>query len=148
MMLLGAEIKGLHLDITGLCMEYRGDLSCAGEMIAALSGPAAGIIYAYALSLCGLKTDSRFLLCSAGVSLALSAFNMLPILPLDGGRCLYAAIEALLGRKKAERILAVCGAVLSLLMTAAGIVVLIRTGMPVMLIAGAALAASNMMRYL
>ena len=78
--LLGQRITGFSLDAHGLCIRYDGFCTPAGHIFAALAGPLGGAFYA----LVGL-TDIDWLCRSAGLSLLLTAFNLLPIPPLDGG---------------------------------------------------------------
>lgn len=88
--LCGARVTALCLDVLGLRMDYRGALSPRREAACALAGPAAGLLFAAAASRLGRWLGGEFLYCAAGVSLLLSAFNLLPALPLDGGTALMA----------------------------------------------------------
>ena len=83
--LLGLRICGFRAELRGLCMGYSGCTSGFGRMLAAAAGPAAGGLYALIASYAGKIYGSDWLLCSAGVSVILTAFNLLPALPLDGG---------------------------------------------------------------
>lgn len=89
--LFGCRICSLHAELSGLCIRYSGDPGRAGEAAAALSGPAAGLLYAWIAARLGPSGEL-----SAGISLLLSAFNLIPALPLDGGR----AAEALISHQK------------------------------------------------
>ncbi len=89
----GARLGALFLDGSGLRLDYRGVLSPMQEVLSALAGPAAGLLYALAAAWAGRVLKSEFFLCSAGLSLVLSAFNLLPALPLDGGRALWFALR-------------------------------------------------------
>ena len=61
-------------------------LSCAGELLCAMAGPAASLVWALCAARLGLFT-------AAGVSLGLGLFNLLPARALDGGRALeYASM--------------------------------------------------------
>ncbi len=88
--LAGARLTAFRLDLLGFRMDSRGALSRWQELLAALSGPAAGLLFAALASFAGRWLNSAFLSCAAGVSLLLSIFNLLPALPLDGGRALLA----------------------------------------------------------
>ena len=85
-------------------MEYRGYAGGLGHALAAAVGPAMGLLYALAASLLAARYNSAWLELTAGVSLLLSAFNLLPALPLDGGRILYHLSAALFGERVAARV--------------------------------------------
>ena len=83
---LGAEITAVRLNVLGAAMETdRRRLSYGGELAAVLAGPTANFCAALALTILG--KDRWF--AAVGANLALCAFNLLPIRPLDGGRALY-----------------------------------------------------------
>lgn len=87
----GARVREIRVDITGLCMDYSGVyLTRFQEFCAAAAGPLFGAVGAWAASFWGNILESRFLLLFAGASLVLTAFNLLPIQPLDGWRMLRA----------------------------------------------------------
>ena len=48
--------------------------------------------------------EADWLSLSSGLSLLLSGFNLLPALPLDGGRIVLALSAAFVGKRKGERI--------------------------------------------
>lgn len=102
--LLGLRISRFRIELKGLCMEYRGYASGLGHALAAAAGPALGLLYALAASLLASRYNSAWLELTAGVSLLLSAFNLLPALPLDGGRILYHLSAALFGERAAARV--------------------------------------------
>lgn len=84
----GCRIRKLEMKVFGFSMDYIGNLSRGQEVFAALAGPVGGIIFAAVSHLAGTVFESDFLLCTADISLILSVFNMIPALPLDGGRVL------------------------------------------------------------
>ncbi len=75
----GLRLAGFRTEAQGLCIEYTGTARGAAHAVTAAGGPAAGLALAYAASWAGAELLS-------GVSLLLTIFNLLPILPLDGGR--------------------------------------------------------------
>ncbi len=91
--LLGCRICALQWELSGLCIRYSGEPGRWGHAAAALAGPIAGLIYAWLAARFG--PDGEL---TAGISLLLSAFNLIPALPLDGGR----AAQALIGCWKAK----------------------------------------------
>ena len=114
--LMGQHIKGLTLDARGLCIRYEGTCSPAGHIAAALAGPISGALYALA----GL-TDVEWLKQSAGLSLLLTAFNLLPILPLDGGRVFEQLCVFTLGNARGEGLFRAVSAVLLALLLTGGV---------------------------
>lgn len=56
------------------------------EAVSGLAGPVAGTAAAFAVLGAGLSLDSELLLVLAYVGFLLNLFNLLPVLPLDGGR--------------------------------------------------------------
>ncbi|MCL2344163.1 MAG: site-2 protease family protein, partial [Firmicutes bacterium] len=86
--LCGARFRQLRLEIGGFSLNYSGVLGRGAECLCALMGPAFGAVFALTASVLGRRLQSEFLLCAAGVSAALTAFNLLPAPMLDGGRVL------------------------------------------------------------
>ena len=102
--LLGLRICRFKIELKGLCLEYRGYTGGLGHALAAAAGPALGLLYALAASLLAARYGNSWLELTAGVSLLLSAFNLLPALTLDGGRILYHLSAALFGERAAARV--------------------------------------------
>ena len=94
--LCGGRVAKIKVGVFGAEMEYEGLLHNAGAMICSAAGPLAGTVYA----VCACTVGGRFLRMSGTVSFLLSAFNLLPTLPLDGGRI----TETVLGAKAARYI--------------------------------------------
>ena len=102
--LVGLRIKGFRAEMKGLCIDYYGFCGTAGHVFAAAAGPLAGLLYAFAASCWAKYFNSDTAALSAGISLLLSAFNMLPVLPLDGGRIFSRLACAALGYGRGERL--------------------------------------------
>ena len=117
----GLKVKSVRAELTGLCIDYCGFAEPVAHIAAAFAGPAGGFIYAYAASLIARETGCAWMELSAGISLLLSVFNLLPVLPLDGGRALEAVVAALAGTRAAERLLDVLGLVLPIALMGLGV---------------------------
>ena len=65
---------------------------------------------------------------SAGISLLLSVFNLLPVLPLDGGRILLGLMTMLLGARTGERIAYRISIAITVLLLIAGTVLAFNNG--------------------
>lgn len=122
--LLGGGIKSLSFEASGMCMSLCGINSAASEAAALLAGPAAGLIFALICSYFGVKTANRLLLECAGYGILLTAYNLLPALPLDGGRMVYIMLSRVLGCEKAEKILGYSGFFTGLCLSVAGLLLL------------------------
>ena len=90
-----------------------------------IKGPAAGLVCAFAFSALSNITAAGWLGLTAGISLLLSLFNLLPVLPLDGGRIVYCAASALLGGMRGRRFTACTGYAVSFAMLAFGVHILL-----------------------
>lgn len=105
----GLRISCFRLELRGLCMDYRGQTGAWGSAFAAAAGPALGLIYAYGMSLLSDARPSQWLDLTAGISLLLSLFNLLPALPLDGGRIIWELASSRLDICRAERLMSALG---------------------------------------
>ena len=117
LLLLGQRVTGISLDARGLCIGYDGACSPRGHILAALAGPLGGAVYA----LVGL-TDVPWLKQSACLSLLLTAFNLLPLMPLDGGRVFSQLCVLALGKTRGERLCRTVSAALLTLLLLGGVV--------------------------
>ncbi len=95
-----------------------------------LAGPAGNLIalcLAAALAWWGvLPRDFALELVRYGAMLA--AFNLLPVLPLDGGRALFALLSPRVGRRKVLNVLVALGYLLAAALAAAAVVGFVRGG--------------------
>ena len=128
----GAQVRDIRVGLLGLEINYRGRLGQSARLGSALAGPGAGALYAALL----LAADNPFWRLSGQLSAGLTAFNLLPALPLDGGRV---AAEFLAGQnmRRLSRLTA-------LLLLILGLWVLWRFSSFMLLIAGAWLLLYNL----
>ncbi len=78
----GMRLRSLRLGLFGVEMDYWGNLSGGWGAAALAAGPLAGLIY---FALC-MMFPYEYCRLSGEMSLALTCFNLIPVLPLDGGR--------------------------------------------------------------
>lgn len=119
LLLCGTELYGLRMEACGLALCCAPPEGAARTIVTALAGPAAGV---------GLFCILRGIgsLEGAELSLLYTCVNLLPVLPLDGGRALQAAAAALAGERAAERLLDVLGLVLPVALMGLGVVLFAR----------------------
>lgn len=99
--LLGVRVSGVTFAMTGPVIRCDLPTTASGQILAALSGPAAGLLLSLLIS-------ARWPLLGE-VSLFLSLLNLLPVPPLDGGR----AFRVLIGETACHILSALlCGALL------------------------------------
>lgn len=114
--LLRLPVRGFRVELRGLCIEYGGGAGPLSQAFAALAGPLAGLCYAFVLASLAGRLGGDWCSLTAGVSLLLSLFNLLPALPLDGGTVLLALVSLLFGERAGRLSLELTG-----LLTAAGL---------------------------
>ena len=96
LILCGAQVCGLRMEGCGLVLRCTPPEGALRTVTAALAGPAAGT------GLFCILRGLGYIAC-AELSLLFSCVNLLPVLPLDGGRALYAALAALAGERPPQR---------------------------------------------
>ena len=92
----GAGVHTIRLEIPGLCMETDCLRDPGRELFCLAAGPAAGLGWALLAWMLNRFSVSRHVL----AALIVNGFNLLPALPLDGGRL----FQRLSGSDKAARI--------------------------------------------
>lgn len=107
--LCGGRVHGLKVSVSGLCINCSGAGGTLESVICLCAGPAAGFALAYAASYLGNLSQNLLLIKTAGFSLVLSVYNILPALPLDGGRALECIARFLGGTVFAQTLLEISG---------------------------------------
>ncbi|MBQ8974309.1 MAG: M50 family metallopeptidase [Oscillospiraceae bacterium] len=106
--LMGRHVDSVEVEFLGVSMRCE-TASYTQELIAASAGPAASFVLAAGLALLGKAPQDEFCVMTCGMSAVLGAFNLLPIMPLDGGRILRAWAMMATDIDAAERIVGVTG---------------------------------------
>jgi stage IV sporulation protein FB len=121
------------------------ELNPKNEILIAAAGPLSNIF----LVICSIVAEEYGLIESGSfdffnkANLMLMGFNLLPALPLDGGRMLRAILSRSIGMKKATQVTAGGGVILSLFLVVTGVYAIPDAGVnPTIFIAAAFLAYS------
>lgn len=100
--LCGASVRGVKLGVLGAVMEAdRSRLSYGTELLALLAGPLTNLLCAAALTVPARTMPGIY--AASGTHLALGAFNLLPIRPLDGGQALERLVAWRFGPAAGEK---------------------------------------------
>ena len=134
---LRARVTAIHITALGAEMQVSGWLSYGGELLAAAAGPVTNLLLALPLAYGGRLWEGLYVF--AGAQLVLGVFNLLPILPLDGGSMLWNLLAWLTEPYTADRIAGVVSFGMAALLTLAAAAALWKGGSPFLLLASAAL---------
>ena len=104
---LRARVTAVRITALGAEMRIEGRLSYGGEILAAAAGPAVNLLLAPLLAYGGRLWEMLYLF--AGTQLVLGLFNLLPILPLDGGSMLWNLLAWVTEPYTADRVTAAVG---------------------------------------
>jgi Zn-dependent protease len=111
---LGVPITGIELHILGGAAKMaRMPRTAAHEIWIAIAGPAVSLVLGAVGVALWFVTGLKFVGTLGAINLMLGGFNMLPALPMDGGRVLRAALSRRLGRYKATHIAATVAQVMA-----------------------------------
>lgn len=103
--LAGATIRGVHITACGPMIEYSGALTGRQEAGIIAAGPMAGLLFA----VCCFITDIPFLCYAGAIALLAALFNLLPVLPMDGGRLAQYGLELVMPASWAAVVLRIAG---------------------------------------
>ena len=134
--LLGGRISRFCVRLSGGELQYDGKhLSYGGEILLALAGPAVNFGFAWLSGWLAAFGHQELLYQFSGCHLVLAFFNLLPALPLDGGRVLQTMLELWdpMGGQRLTELVSLCiGAILLVL----GVAILLNGGNPTLFSAG------------
>ena len=114
---LGLHVKGFDFEISGLKIVYSGLSNWLKDFIIAVSGPLFGLAYYLSLSGTGMHVCNL----SAKISALYSLFNLIPVLPLDGGRMMLSAAAAMLDEEESIKLTSKISLCLSMALSALGL---------------------------
>ena len=111
----GGAVTKLRLSAVGaeMVLDRKQMLSYGRELFCTLAGPCVNLTLALIGGWLGASVW-------AGLNLVLGCFQLLPVLPLDGGRAFYLLLCILIGEESAMTISAMLGRILSVGLVAAG----------------------------
>ena len=121
MIFFGAYPRQLNATFSGFAIDYCGVISEKQEMMTALAGPAIGLAFSLLCAELGRLWSSDYLLMCSGLGFVINFFNLLPALPLDGGRVWGFALRELLGEDKASIVMRAAGLLIAILLLASGL---------------------------
>lgn len=121
---LGGGVSRLRLTAAGAELRLAGMPGYGAELLCAAAGPAVNLLLALVFARLGTQKTVLF----AGINLALGAFNLLPVSPLDGGRCILAAAGMLTDPDRVSVLRRGMDGAAMALMAAAGVVAFAYTG--------------------
>ena len=118
MMISGAEVRRVRIGAAGPVIEFAGELTGRQEMGITAAGPLAGAAFAM---LCFWMGTPYF--CYVGlISMLATAFNLLPVYPMDGGRLAFLLLCGAMPEKTASGVLRVIGTLCGICVALSGVV--------------------------
>lgn len=149
---LGIEIRGIELHILGGAAKMaRMPKTARDEILIAMAGPAVSFALGAVGVGLGIGLGSEMLLNVGYWNLLLGGFNLLPALPMDGGRVLRATLSSRIGRYRATRVAATVAQVFAVMFVvvaiAAQMYMLILLALLLWFMASQERRMANMWRY-
>lgn len=127
--IMGGKVGALKVHGFGIQISGNLELDYKREAISALMGPCASLLAGLVfilLSRLGMYTQLVVFLAMS--NLCLFAVNILPIYPLDGGRCLYCILAGRLEQGRASLITKVVSVVFVIPLLIAAVYLVVQTG--------------------
>ncbi len=133
---LGCPPARVELLPFGMRMETSKEapLGYAKEAVACLSGPLVNLALFLLFSMLGRTFGLQWMAVPAAVNLVLGTFNLLPIVPLDGGQALFCVLCLFLEEKWANRISCVLSVAVLLPVAVLSFYIMLRSGFNITLL--------------
>ncbi|MEI6101616.1 MAG: site-2 protease family protein, partial [Eubacteriales bacterium] len=141
---VGLNVESLYVLPFGCAAEISGygTINTSREIITAAAGPAVNIMVACALTMLPKDYLDTYVMLFIWVNVTLAAVNLLPVLPLDGGRIMMAAIKIFFNERTAWKILNWAGVAAGIVMCLSGMYMVLNGSVnPTWLIMGVFLLA-------
>ena len=110
-------------------------LSELRQIIVVLCGPLVNIVLFVVFFLANIIFQKQFLLVACATNLVMGVFNLLPVLPLDGGRILLTLLSFFFEEETVRIIMRVVCIILLLALIIAGVFLVLKTGFNLSLLA-------------
>ena len=129
--LLGGQVKRLSLSVVGaeIRFDYHRILSYGEENLVALAGPVVNLLV-------GVAAGTRIPLLAVA-NFGMGAFNLLPVMPLDGGRVLSNVLSEAFGVSVSDNILLASAGLISGILLGLGLILTVCYANVVLLILSA-----------
>ncbi|MEA5040039.1 MAG: hypothetical protein VB086_09400 [Clostridiaceae bacterium] len=142
--LMRCPVRKVTVTMTGLRIDYHPHgISYRQDAVAALAGPAANVVTAVLCAMLAHFFPLPPLFQFIGISLLLASLNLLPALPLDGGRALLSLLSLRLTPGHAMTVVRSVGLAAGCCLTAVGLWLLVKGGNFSLLICGILLLYEN-----
>lgn len=125
--IFGYSVAEFRFELCGFTMRCDRNMPYVKEIVTAGAGPLSSLLLALTASFAGRYCNSQEAYLISGISLIFGIFNLLPVMPLDGGRIVFASAAICLGLEKAERITCCLSCIVIFALLTAGLAVLIKT---------------------
>ena len=128
LLIFGEKPASVKLSFYGIKLERQlgANLGRKSEIIVYACGPAANLILS--LIFAAFSSVNSSMKTAAVISLMTGIFNLLPCIPLDGGNMLRCAAEMFFEEEKCEKIILAISFAVLVPMTAASVILTVKTG--------------------
>jgi len=116
--LIGTEVRRVRIGAAGAVIELAGELTRRQDMGVTAAGPIAGLVFSIAC----ICADTPFFRYAGLISLLATAFNLLPVYPMDGGRLAFLLLSTAVPLRASETVMRVIGTLCGICVMISGII--------------------------